>query len=255
MGIAIKQSNFGTPPLVTNGLVLYLDAGNSTSYTSGSTVWRDLSGNNYSASMASGSISASLTPPPYFSYNGLTPYFQGSNTLASKISTEVTIMSIATITDMTKRSVPFNKYQSSGIAGYLLEIGTVSGLWTNTMRFFAGGSNVATVSCDYRGTTQLTANKPYLFTVVFSKVTNTVAMYANLTTIQATQAGGGGNIPSMSADWAQGTNTYSAGSYLPAISAIPSYMNQYNLMIYNRALNIQEINQNYNAFKTRFNLT
>lgn len=216
---------FGTPSIVTNGLVLHLDAGNQQSYVTGSTTWRDLSGNGFNAVM-SGSVpySGSLQPP-CFVYSGGTPYFSGSSNLSSSISTEVTLMTVATITNLAQRSVPFNKYQSSGISGYILEIGTVGGLWTNTMRFFLAGSNSSTVSCDYRGTTQLTANIPYLFTVVFSKVTNTVAMYANLTTIAAIQAGGGGNIPNIASDWAGGTNNYSVGSYLPAAAGIPSYMN------------------------------
>ena len=36
----------GGPNIVTNGLVLYLDAANVKSYVSGSTTWRDLSNNN-----------------------------------------------------------------------------------------------------------------------------------------------------------------------------------------------------------------
>jgi hypothetical protein len=39
---------------VKNGLVLYLDAANSKSYVSGSSVWRDLSGNNNSGSLTNG---------------------------------------------------------------------------------------------------------------------------------------------------------------------------------------------------------
>jgi hypothetical protein len=35
------------PGIVTDGLVLYLDAANLKSYSSGATTWRDLSGNNY----------------------------------------------------------------------------------------------------------------------------------------------------------------------------------------------------------------
>ena len=37
---------FKQPQLVTDGLVLYLDAADRTSYVSGSTVWRDLSAGN-----------------------------------------------------------------------------------------------------------------------------------------------------------------------------------------------------------------
>jgi hypothetical protein len=46
--------NGGPGNIVTNGLVLYLDAANTLSYTSGSTVWNDLSGNNNSGSLVNG---------------------------------------------------------------------------------------------------------------------------------------------------------------------------------------------------------
>lgn len=246
---------FGTPPIVTNGLVLHLDAGNQQSYVTGSTVWNDLSGNNYSASMSGSVPFSGSTSPPYFTNAGAICDFKGSNSLASKISTEITIMCVANISDMTKQSVLFSKYQSSVIAGYEIEVGTASGLWTNSMRFFAAGSTYATVSCDYRGTTQLSANKPYLFTVVFSKVTNTVAMYANTTTVAATQVGGGGGIPNIPADWSQGTNPYNIGSYRTGANSGFLYGNLYNTLVYNRALSLQEITQNYNAFQTRFGLT
>lgn len=49
---------FGTPSLITNGLILYLDATNLNSYTSGSSTWYDLSGNNNNFTM-SGSLTHS----------------------------------------------------------------------------------------------------------------------------------------------------------------------------------------------------
>ena len=50
-----------TPPIVTSGLVLSLDAANSKSYVSGSTVWRDMSGNNIIADFGSTSAGSQLT--------------------------------------------------------------------------------------------------------------------------------------------------------------------------------------------------
>jgi len=40
-----------SPKIVTNGLVLALDAGDRNSYTSGSSIWNDLSGNGYNATL------------------------------------------------------------------------------------------------------------------------------------------------------------------------------------------------------------
>ena len=36
---------FGTPPVITNGLVMYLDAGSRQSYPGSGATWTDLSGN------------------------------------------------------------------------------------------------------------------------------------------------------------------------------------------------------------------
>ena len=44
----------GGPNIITDGLVLYLDAGNTYSYTSGSTVWNDLSRSMLSGSLING---------------------------------------------------------------------------------------------------------------------------------------------------------------------------------------------------------
>ena len=43
-----------SPKIVTDGLVLYLDAANPKSYVSGSTTWFDLSGNNYHGTLING---------------------------------------------------------------------------------------------------------------------------------------------------------------------------------------------------------
>ena len=55
---------FGSPQIVTDSLVLYVDAANPSSYTSGSITWKDLSGNN-----RNGTLSGSVLPT-YFPNNG-----------------------------------------------------------------------------------------------------------------------------------------------------------------------------------------
>jgi hypothetical protein len=47
-------TSYGNPPVVTDGLVLYLDAGNSLSYPGSGTVWRDLSGNSNTGNLTNG---------------------------------------------------------------------------------------------------------------------------------------------------------------------------------------------------------
>ena len=61
----------GGPNIITDGLVLYLDAGNTYSYTSGSTVWNDLS-----RSMLSGSL---VNGPTFNTGSGGSIVFDGTN--------------------------------------------------------------------------------------------------------------------------------------------------------------------------------
>jgi hypothetical protein len=60
-----------SPKIVTNGLVLALDAGNTKSYTSGSTTWFDKSGNANNGTLTNG--------PTFSSANGGSIVFDGTN--------------------------------------------------------------------------------------------------------------------------------------------------------------------------------
>ena len=60
-----------SPKIITNGLVLYLDAGNSLSYPGSGTIWTDLSRSQVSGSLLNG--------PTYNSANNGSIVFDGSN--------------------------------------------------------------------------------------------------------------------------------------------------------------------------------
>ena len=56
---------YGTPTIVTNGLVLYLDVSNPKSYTSGSTVWNNIvSTGSFSMQQKASSTFSFVTNPP-----------------------------------------------------------------------------------------------------------------------------------------------------------------------------------------------
>jgi hypothetical protein len=224
-----------------------LDTNVASSYPGLGTTWSDLSGNGYDATM-SGTVPYTVgTPSSYFNYSGGNYKFDGNNSLASKVSTAVTVISVAYITNMSTRSILFSKYRTSpNPTGYILEVGTASGAWSSTLRWYAAGNSGN--SNDLRGTTTLNANQAYMFSVTYDQSTSSTTMYANSTAISATQAGVGSD-----SGFAQGTNNYVIGSYQPYFS-IYSSMRQYNVMVYNRALSAAEITQNYNAMKPKFNL-
>ena len=60
-----------SPKIVTDGLVFAVDAANRKSYTSGSTIWNDLSGNNNNGTLTNG--------PGFDSGNGGSIVFDGAN--------------------------------------------------------------------------------------------------------------------------------------------------------------------------------
>ena len=64
--------SFQAPELITNGLVLYLDAANPTSYSGTGTTWTDLSGNGNNGTL--------MNSPIYSATSGGNFVFNGSNT-------------------------------------------------------------------------------------------------------------------------------------------------------------------------------
>jgi hypothetical protein len=162
----------------------------------------------------------------------------------------VTITSWVKVNNTSTRSFVFSKYNTSGIPGYLFELGTVGGLWTNTLRFYTQGT--VAVSSDYRGVANaLTQGVICSVTATFDFATKTTAMYINAVAISATQVGG--TQANISSDWYKSTPLYRIGSTRP-FGNLDAAMNQYNIMVYNHALSATEVLQNYNAQKSRFGL-
>ena len=247
VSVTPTPSTSAGPSIVTSGLVLNLDASNASSYPGSGNTWTDLTGNGNNMTM-SGTVPINGSgQTKYFSYNGTANYFQGVNNFTT-ISSAITISIVASITNMSQRTALFSKYNGgASISGYVLEIGTISGLWTNTMRWYAAGTGGQ--SNDYRGTTALNANQIYVFTLTYDRGTGLTALYANSSIVSASQAGT--NL--VAADWSQGATPNLTGNYGPGLS-IYSYMNQYMVLTYNRALTSTEVTQNYNALQSRFGI-
>jgi hypothetical protein len=236
MGTNVRQN------IVTNGLVLYLDAGNRMSYTSGSTTWSDLSGNGNNGTLTvsgSGATSASFDPSNQgnIKFNGTNNYvIMGANSILD-LSGQFTFSvwfkfnTLASGNMLLARNrggnFAFTFYQfSSGRPRLLLQNGSTGVDATSTNTYSIG--NI------YNLTTVLTSTQ--------------IIHYINgsLDTITSS----GGLLPNYSGaayTWTLGAN--------PIDAPIFGDQNQYITSIYNRALSAQEVNQNYNATKTRFGLT
>jgi hypothetical protein len=239
---------FGTPPIITNGLVLYLDAGNRQSYVSGSTTWPDLSGNNsnanYTGSLANTPI-FDLTNQGSIIFNGTNQYVQYGNILNP--GTSDFSLGVWVKTTTTTLGGIVGKHRAQGIVGRF-------GIYYTTT--FPGK---ASCLADFTGITPITV-------VSLSNVNDgkwhyitQVAVRSGLMTIYFD------GKPEASADISTGSaanmnlsDQYRLGVYMASggIFTGASYFtgNIANVHQYNRVLSDQEVARNYNALKTRFGL-
>ena len=217
---------FTGPNINRNGLVLALDAANTTSYVSGSAIWRDLSGNNNSGSLVSG---------PAFSTNvGGNIVFDGSNKRA-------TLTTPFGKSGFTSVSIWYNRVESVSSTSWRTLFATAT---TNIHHLISQDTTrvLGVFDGSFRsfGYTPPIDGNFHNYTVVYQSATNatlyvdgiffsTISIILNLETSPIGSIG----------NWTSGT--YWAGSIATS-------------QIYNRALSASEIQQNYNATKTRFGL-
>ena len=236
------------PRIVTSGLVLSLDAADKNSYIGSGTIWTDLSGNN-----ATGTL---INSPTYNNSNNGVLTFNGTNqyvtasyvnaipsgtaaltmccwfywtaTSYSNPGTEIFAIGGNTVSTPGCRVALWIDYANSSIGLEALNSGKFIGAWS--------GANTWVHLC---------ASVPANATV------NTVSLYYNGNLAPTPVINGG-------------TSAFNIVASQVRISGIPTvstglgyefkgYIS--NVQVYNRALSATEIAQNYNATKSRFNLT
>jgi hypothetical protein len=237
-----------SPKIVTDGLVLYLDAANTRSYPGSGFVWTDLSRNGNSGTLING--------PTFDNSNGGRINFDGINdgvNLGSSSSLQFsTKMSICVV-------VRQNSFSSPGLG-----INTIVGRWGNNTNSFAHNYYLyynsvgrLTFSFKQNGTSNYLSSslnfipnlgQIYHITLTYD-TTQSKVFYVN-------------GVLNNSYFLDQITNQIMTTSVNTLVSissnlnesAFYSNNNIYCLKIYNRALSPQEVLQNYNATKTRFGL-
>jgi hypothetical protein len=217
--------------VVTNGLVLNLDAANIKSYVSGSTTWRDLSGNNNSGSLVNG--------PTFSSANGGSIVFDGSNNYvnidntpsinleASSFSLEVWAYNNNLDTNTWRTVITKNRAGAGG--------GTILGIWRNNL----GGWHFRNNQSANTSALATPNAWSYLCLTVNSSTTTAVGYVNAVSSVSFTSIGTNGTNPYLIGGW--GLEHFNG--------------NISNIKLYNRALSAAEVLQNYNAQKSRFNLT
>ena len=220
-------------PIVTDGLVFYVDAGNGNSYPGSGTTWTDLAGSN----------SGTLEPaagPTYDSANGGSIVFDGTDDYAS-FSGFTSVASTGTISQWFKPAISWSNAQPS-------QAMRLSGVHRN---WEFGRTNTATApggfSFDLGQAVSLeTAQRTWSNTLWYNMVvtwdtsTNTSKVYI------------GGTLDNSGS----ATNSTSVGVFeiarSPGGTSQVWYGNIASVKYYNRALSASEVLQNYNALKNRF---
>ena len=227
---------FVSQPIVTNGLILNMDAGNTLSYTSGSSTWRDLSGNNITGSL--------VNNPTFNTGNGGSLTFNGLNNYVT-FGNEQTLQFSSSFSAFTwfKRTDPLSSnYQSMvGNAQYQAGgwfIGILTGYPYDKLIVTL---NTASATSALTSVTELLVDKWYYGG--FTLDSGNLKLYLNGIN-EATTAG---------ATIAKGTNTFSVGQggqggWYPISGSVAS------TQVYNRALTQSEVTQNFNALKGRYGL-
>ena len=219
-----------SPKIVTDGLVLCLDAANTKSYVSGSTAWNDLSRGGNNGTLING--------PTFNSANGGSIVFDGVDDFVN-CGTQIDLSQYSAFSV----NVWVNSRSLTGVKSAFAFANNPSGagwqhwIGTNGNNFYAemrsGGSDRALsasgaalnawshIATVWNGTTLfLYVNGVERTSIAASAVTNTV-------------------------------KTLYIG-YFPGFTVWDGFVS--NTQVYNRALTAQEVTQNYNATKTRFGL-
>ena len=240
---------FRGPKVVTNGLVLSLDAANVKSYVSGSTTWRDMVGSGYIGTLTNG--------PTFNSDNCGSIVFDGTNDfINSPVFPVTSSLSFYTGSFTLEATVKPTTYQTGSFFG-LANMIIVKGP-TSTFNYATQITNDTTVTFIKRGSTESLQfhtftvpsmrNRISSITFTINAAGTTVTCYFNGNLIGSLVITGTPIQPSTNDNlWFGGISTPGLGTQFIG--------NIYSVKIYNRTLSASEVDQNYNAIKSRFNLT
>jgi hypothetical protein len=226
-----RSSDAIKPRLSTSGLVLHLDAANYRSFVSGSTTWRDLSGNGFNGTLTNG--------PTYSSANNGSIVFDGTNDYVLLSDSDslslIGDMTICAWINVTDRSL-FNGIISKTISNIAAPFDFYLYQGDGVPRFLRGNGTVFGSSDGFRAP----ALGVWQHVAVTMSGTNVVhylnSNVNNSNTLSTTIADNNGGV----------YIGYRADGGTKMKGSIS------NIMLYNRALSAVEISQHFNYTKGRY---
>jgi hypothetical protein len=239
--------------IITDGLVLYLDAANTKSFVSGNTIWNDLSrgGNN-----------GTLTNGPTFNsgnggsivFDGVDDYIQTANinltnTNAVSVDFWCKLNSYTEVIGAGKVLLEFSTNFNSSLVGFLVAIADDSNaLYGNTFPITLNLRGNIGFNVTYFPKTLVNDLAWHHWVCIFDKgltgsegvlYIDGILRSGTLTSLNNNNTNNFGNLP----------------LFLSGRAAVANSNQQTgNIKLYNRVLSTTEVLQNYNATKSRFGL-
>jgi hypothetical protein len=235
---------FYNPRIVTDGLVLCLDAGNRRSYPATGTVWTDLSGQENNGTLISSPI-FSTSNLGLFQFNGTSNYITilHKNILHQTTQMTLEVFATANWSTMTGERSIISKSQNGGYGIYVNSLG----LDDLTAYFYIAGS-YRPVSVNR---TSLISNRFYHIVATYDGqvaklyIDGTLeSTYTHPTASPITYSSN--NSLMIAAEPGAGTSPQSFSFCFPGSVS--------SAKIYNRAITIQEVSQNFNAIRGRYGI-
>ena len=231
-----------SPKVVTNGLVLYLDAANTKSYVSGSTTWSDLSRNTNNGTLVNG--------PGYSSTNSGNITFDG-------VDDNVVLGNVL--------NIGLNSWTLSCWVKLNTGSGTMGIVGKTSQRSYVGRYAIWIESNLINSIFQPTSNFTITTSVTpyvdgrFHNICLTINRTGFMTLyIDSSSVGTPVDVSSTSGvNLNASTDYFYVGAYGNSTGQTPALFLNGNIaqtVVYNRALSAAEVLQNYNATRTRFGL-
>lgn len=227
-GVSIRGASLSgiAEGIITSGLTLHIDAGNSSSYTGSGSTWIDIAGTADNITLV-GTPSYTSGTPSYFSFNGSSQYGTGSaaNILPSTSYTKFVWFYLNSYAD--------NNLVSSATGGHFI-------YFNSSNKMYCGHANWSNY-IDFPSVATFSLSTWYNAALTFT-TSDGMSLYINGSldntyTVNKTARGGNGST---------NVATFGGGNLLNGrISKV---------LCYNRALTAAEVLQNFNADKSKFGL-
>lgn len=248
--------NFGNK-IITDGLVLCLDAADLKSYSGSGTLWRDRSPNRANFTLGFAGAGGAI---PTFSNNAIKTSFiattqnhaycnNNNTTLRNLLYNNHTIEVACKINSLT-RGIDLNAaYTTETRTGMLIWPGYHSGLTMDNVNLWYEIWN-STTNTAYV-TTNITSYVSKNIVINAIRISNTMYIYINGALITSANISAPTNYGyvDLIAGCAKTTNVVSNNNY-----AWPSNIDYYNIKLYNIGFTQSQVTQNFNTQRKRFNI-